>query len=88
MSNNKATKILDTIDTHTYLGIGIGTTRIKALLIGSDFQTIASWSYEWENQLENGIWTYSLHEIWRDLRESYRELAMRAKYGIVLKKLE
>lgn len=86
MSNNKATKILDTIDTHTYLGIG--TTRIKALLIGSDFQTIASWSYEWENQLENGIWTYSLHEIWRDLRESYRELAMRAKYGIVLKKLE
>lgn len=46
MSNNNATKILDTIDTHTYLGIGIGTTRIKALLIGSDFQTIASWSYE------------------------------------------
>jgi len=59
----------------TSLGIELGSTRIKAVLIGEDHIPIASGSYEWENRYENGIWTYSLEDIWTGLQESYRELS-------------
>ncbi len=59
----------------TMLGIEFGSTRIKAVLIGEDHTPIASGSYAWENQYENGIWTYSLEDIWTGLQESYRQLA-------------
>ena len=48
----------------TALGIEFGSTRIKAVLIGEDNEPIASGSYDWENSLENNIWTYSLEDIW------------------------
>jgi sugar (pentulose or hexulose) kinase len=57
------------------LGIEFGSTRIKAALIGADHTTIASGSYDWENQYENGIWTYSLEDVWTGLQESYRKLS-------------
>ncbi|MGM9904487.1 MAG: xylulokinase [Enterococcus sp.] len=60
---------------HTSLGVELGSTRIKAVLIDSDHEPIAAGSYDWENQLENGIWTYSLEEIWKGLQESYQRLA-------------
>ncbi|MBO1912962.1 hypothetical protein J4G37_50175, partial [Microvirga sp. 3-52] len=44
----------------TSLGIEFGSTRIKAVLIDNRFETIATGSYEWENRLEDGIWTYNL----------------------------
>jgi len=59
----------------TALGIELGSTRIKAVLIGEDHMPIASGSHEWENRYENGIWTYSLEDIWRGLQESYRNLS-------------
>lgn len=59
----------------TVLGIEFGSTRIKAVLIGEDHMSIASGSYEWENQYENGIWTYSLEEIWAGLQASYQKLS-------------
>jgi sugar (pentulose or hexulose) kinase len=58
----------------TALGIEFGSTRIKAVLIGEDHLPIASGSYEWENRYENGIWTYSLEDVWAGLQESYRNL--------------
>jgi len=58
----------------TALGIEFGSTRIKAVLIGEDHTPIASGSHEWENQYENGIWTYSIEDIWRGLQDSYRKL--------------
>jgi sugar (pentulose or hexulose) kinase len=58
----------------TVLGIEFGSTRIKAVLIGEDHSPIASGSYEWENRYENGIWTYSLEDVWTGLQESYRKL--------------
>ena len=58
----------------TALGIELGSTRIKAVLIGEDHQPIASGSHEWENRYENGVWTYSLEDIWRGLQESFRNL--------------
>ena len=59
----------------TFLGIELGSTRIKAILIDGKYETIASGSHEWENRLENGVWTYSLDDVWRGLQSSYRDLA-------------
>ncbi|HEY5812044.1 MAG TPA: FGGY-family carbohydrate kinase, partial [Terrimicrobiaceae bacterium] len=53
----------------------LGSTRIKAVLIGEDHAPIASGSYDWENRYENGIWTYSLEDVWTGLQESYRRLS-------------
>jgi sugar (pentulose or hexulose) kinase len=58
----------------TALGIEFGSTRIKAVLIGEDHMPIASGSHAWENRYENGIWTYTLKDIWTGLQESYRRL--------------
>ena len=43
---------------NTSLGIEFGSTRIKAVLVGPDNGVLAIGSHEWENRLENGIWTY------------------------------
>jgi sugar (pentulose or hexulose) kinase len=71
----------------TALGIELGSTRIKAVLIGEDHTPIASGSHEWENQYENGIWTYSLENVWAGLQESYKDLSneVSEKYNIPLK---
>lgn len=73
----------------TALGIEFGSTRIKAVLIDSEHTSIASGSYEWENRLEEGIWTYSLDDIWKGLQTSYQEMAneVKEKYGIILQKV-
>ncbi len=73
----------------TALGIEFGSTRIKAVLIGEDHTTIASGSYDWENQYENGIWTYSLDDVWTGLQESYRKLSHEVfeNYSIPLQKI-
>jgi len=59
---------------NTALGIEFGSTRIKAVLIGEDHMPIALGSHEWENRYENGIWTYSLEDVWAGLQDSYRKL--------------
>jgi sugar (pentulose or hexulose) kinase len=71
----------------TALGIEFGSTRIKAVLIGEDHTPIASGSYDWENRYENGIWTYSLDDVWKGLQESYRKLSQEVadKYNTPLK---
>lgn len=67
----------------TSLGIEFGSTRIKAVLTDADNNPIASGSHDWENRLENGIWTYSLDDIWFGLQDCYRDLAcdVREQYG-------
>jgi len=71
----------------TALGIEFGSTRIKAVLVGEDRQPIASGSHEWENRLENGLWTYSQEDIWEGLQNCYGALKrdVRQKYGVCLK---
>ncbi len=71
------------------LGIELGSTRIKAVLIGEDHAPVASGDHEWENRLENGNWTYSLDDIWTGLRDSYQNLAadVQNRYGVTLKKI-
>ncbi len=71
------------------LGIELGSTRIKAVLVDGTNQPIASGSYDWENQLENGIWTYALDEVWKGLQGSYAALKedVKQKYGVTLNRL-
>ncbi len=73
----------------TSLGIELGSTRIKAVLIGEDHSPIASGSHNWENRLENGIWTYYLDDVWTGLQSSYAALVedVHNKYGITLTKV-
>ncbi|MED3953259.1 FGGY-family carbohydrate kinase [Priestia aryabhattai] len=71
----------------TSLGIELGSTRIKAVLIGENFETIASGSYEWENLLEDGFWTYNLLDIITGLQSAYREMKQEVErsYGITIR---
>ena len=70
----------------TALGIELGSTRIKAVLIGPDHSPLASGSHDWENKLENGIWTYSLEAIWTGIQDCYVDLKrnVKDKYDIEL----
>ena len=67
----------------TSLGIEFGSTRIKAVLINNRYETLASGEHGWENRLENGLWTYSLDDIWSGLQDAYSSLAddVKGKYG-------
>lgn len=71
------------------LGIEFGSTRIKAVLIDKDFNPIASGSYTWENKFENGIWTYSMDEVWQGLQTAYKNLNVDCenKFGAKITKL-
>lgn len=71
------------------LGIEFGSTRIKAVLIDENHAVLASGSHEWENRLENNIWTYSLEDIWTGLTDCYRDMAedVQKKYGVDVEKL-
>ena len=60
---------------HTFLGIELGSTRIKSVLINQQHEVVAQGSHIWENTLQNGMWTYSLDAIWAGVQESYRNLA-------------
>ncbi|SEW26267.1 xylulokinase [[Clostridium] fimetarium] len=71
---------------NTALGIELGSTRIKAVLIGEDHISIASGSHEWENRYENDIWTYTLDDIWSGIQACYQNLKIDVenKYGVKL----
>ena len=64
----------------TSLGIELGSTRIKACLIGSDPSVVlATGSSSWENRLEDGLWTYALDAVWAGVVEAYAALAAEAQ---------
>jgi sugar (pentulose or hexulose) kinase len=53
----------------TALGIELGSTRIKACLIGTDGTVLATGSHDWENELVDRVWTYSLDSVWTGLQD-------------------
>ncbi|QGH36583.1 ATPase [Gracilibacillus salitolerans] len=73
----------------TVLGIELGSTRIKAVLVGEDNVAIASGSHDWENSYVDNIWTYSIDEVWKGLQDSYQKMAaeVQQKHGVTLKKI-
>ena len=71
------------------LGIELGSTRIKAVLVLNDCHTIASGSYGWENTLQDGIWTYSLEEVWKGIQICYSQIAadVQSRYHMPLTRI-
>ncbi|CAN7237087.1 FGGY-family carbohydrate kinase [Microbacterium foliorum] len=70
----------DSLAARTSLGIELGSTRIKACLIGSDAtEVLATGSFAWENRLEDGLWTYAIDEVWAGLQAAYAALAADAE---------
>lgn len=69
------------------LGIEFGSTRIKASLIAPDTTPLASGAHTWENQLEEGIWTYAMDDVWQGLAQCYAALVrdVHTRYGVQLK---
>lgn len=71
------------------LGIELGSTRIKAVLIDQENKPIAQGSHSWENQLVDGLWTYSMDAIWHGVQDCYADLRSNVKeaYGIEIETL-
>ena len=74
---------------HAVLGFELGSTRIKATLIGPDYTAIASGSYAWENQLVDGVWTYDMDDVWRGVAAGFADLKadIRDRYGLTLERI-
>lgn len=72
------------------VGIEFGSTRIKAIAIDDNFNTVASGYYEWENKLEKGFWTYSLNDVWIGLQKSYANMTdeIESLYHLPLKRIK
>ncbi|MCZ2817168.1 xylulokinase [Modestobacter sp. VKM Ac-2984] len=70
----------------TALGIEFGSTRIKAVLIGPDHAPLAVGSHDWENQLVDRLWTYSLEDVWSGVQQSVAALVedVRRRHGVEL----
>ncbi len=75
---------------NTVLGIEMGSTRIKAVLIDEKHNPIAQGSHGWENRLENGVWTYHMDDVWTGLQDSFANLKAEVaeKYGVKLTNLK
>lgn len=73
----------------TALGIELGSTRIKGVLVDFKGRVLAVGIFDWENSFVNNIWTYSLEEIHTGVRECYASLrkAVKETYGITLQNI-
>lgn len=73
----------------TILGIEFGSTRIKAVLIDEKGTPLAAGSHEWENQYVDGIWTYSLEDVWKGLQNCYQDLLadVKKQYDVTITKI-
>ncbi len=73
----------------TVLGMELGSTRIKAVLIDENHKPVAFGSYAWQNRLENGVWTYPLEEAVTGIRACFAALKAdaEAKFGEPLRRV-
>jgi sugar (pentulose or hexulose) kinase len=74
------------IEGKTALGIEFGSTRIKAVLIDEKYAPVATGAHDWENRLENGLWTYRLDDVKTGLQNCFKALAddVHRRYGVPL----
>ncbi|HHT56096.1 MAG TPA: FGGY-family carbohydrate kinase [Herbinix luporum] len=70
----------------TTLGIELGSTRIKAVLMDENYMPLAIGKHDWENRYIDNIWTYTLEDIWEGVQGSYRDLAdeVEKQYGVTI----
>ncbi len=71
------------------LGIELGSTNIKAVLIDDKYRVLSEGKYTWENKLVDGFWTYDLDEVWLGIQSAFSQLIadIRVKYHIRIKKI-
>ena len=88
MNREKIRKLIS--DGQAVLGIELGSTRIKAVLIDDNHDPIASGSHTWQNRYEDGIWTYSMEDVWTGIQDSYRNLCreVEEKYDVEITSLK
>ena len=89
MSDKQVTRAADWIGQgQAILGIEMGSTRIKAVLIGPDHTPLASGGFSWENTLAGGVWTYSLDDVWAGLQACFADLQknIQSRYGVSLRR--
>ncbi|MET0966976.1 MAG: FGGY-family carbohydrate kinase [Nakamurella sp.] len=86
MTADNAASVRDIVEGRTALGIELGSTRIKAVLIGANHEPLAVGGHTWENQFVDRLWTYSLESVWAGLQNCYASLAaeVQQKYGTEL----
>ena len=72
------------------LGIELGSTRIKAVLIDSNNQPIAQGGFDWQNSLIDGVWTYGLDEVEQGIQACFASLKVdvQERYGVPLSRLK
>ena len=72
------------------IGLELGSTRIKAVLIGPGGEVLASGSHTWENKLVDGVWTYDMDDVWRGVADCYRDLKqdVLTRFGVKLTKVD
>ncbi len=63
----------------TALGIELGSTRIKAVLIDLEGNVLAVGFHDWENSLVDGVWTYSQDEIHQGVKNAYADLKKKVR---------
>lgn len=91
MNRKKHDKIAASIKNgEAVIGIEMGSTRIKAILITEDKDPLASGGFGWENSQVDGIWTYSLEEVWEGVQASYSDLVkdVKKKWDVKLTKVK
>ncbi|MDP8170377.1 FGGY-family carbohydrate kinase [Pasteurella skyensis] len=86
MQKNK--QLIDNGD--AIVGIELGSTRIKAVLITESGETLATGYADWENRFIDSIWTYHLDEVWDNLQAAYASLQANVtqKYGTHITQLK
>ena len=77
MDNTQIKQFIE--DGHLTVGIEFGSTRIKAIAIDDQCQTLATGSFEWENSYRNGYWTYSMNDAWVGIQKAYGAMTQELK---------
>jgi len=71
---------------NTVIGIELGSSRIKAVLVDKDAKPLAAGVFDWENSYVNGVWTYPMDEVYKGIQACYADLKkdVKDKYGLTL----
>lgn len=83
---NELKKMVKIESEKVFIGIELGSTRIKSVLVNKNCEILSVGNYEWENRLKNEIWTYDLEDVWKGIQSCYSQMAteFREKYQVPL----
>jgi sugar (pentulose or hexulose) kinase len=68
---------------YNYLGIELGSTRIKAVAIDESYKPVSSGDYSWVSSYTDGIWTYDLEEAWTGLKTALKGIENRERISVM-----